>query len=150
MFNGDEISLERLPAGAFLTSGNNVMTIGWGFIGYMWRKRVFIAPVRESRFTREFIDKTGEFAVSIPREGELKSALKLAGTKSGRDVDKLGEIDSHKAEKVNTVLIDGAEKYYECKVLANIPINKSDLDDSIKGFYDDDDMHILYIGEILD
>lgn len=150
MFNGDEISLERLPAGAFLTSGNNVMTIGWGFIGYMWRKRVFIAPVRESRFTREFIDKTGEFAVSIPREGELKSALKLAGTKSGRDVDKLGEIDSHKAEKVNTVLIDGAEKYYECKVLASIPINKSDLDDSVKDFYSDNDMHILYIGEILD
>lgn len=150
MFNGDEISLERLPAGAFLTSGNNVMTIGWGFIGYMWRKRVFIAPVRESRFTREFIDKMGEFAVSIPREGELKSALKLAGTKSGRDVDKLGEINNHKAEKVNTVLIDGAEKYYECKVLASIPINKSDLDDSVKDFYSDNDMHILYIGEILD
>lgn len=149
MFNGDEIALERLPSGAFLTSGNNVMTIGWGFIGYMWRKRVFIAPVRESRFTREFIDKTGEFAVSVPHEGELKTALKLAGTKSGREIDKLGEISNHKASTVNTVLIDGAEKYYECKVLAAIPINKADLDESVKGFYDDDDMHILYIGEIL-
>lgn len=149
MFNGDEISLERLPSGAFLTSGNNVMTIGWGFIGYMWRKRVFIAPVRESRFTKEFIDKTGEFAVSIPCEGELKAELKLAGTKSGRDIDKLSKISNHKADEVNTVLIDGAERYYECKVLASIPINKADLDDSVKAFYADDDMHILYIGEIL-
>lgn len=149
MFNGDEISLERLPSGAFLTSGNNVMTIGWGFIGYMWRKRVFIAPVRESRFTKEFIDKTGEFAVSIPCEGELKAELKLAGTKSGRDIDKLSKISNHKANEVNTVLIDGAERYYECKVLASIPIKKADLDDSVKDFYADDDMHILYIGEIL-
>lgn len=149
MFNGDEISLERLPTGAFLTSGTNVMTIGWGFIGYMWRKRVFIAPVRESRFTKEFIDKTGEFAVSIPREGELKAELKLAGTKSGRDIDKLSKISNHKANKINTALIDGAEKYYECKVLASIPINKSDLDDSVKEFYSDNDMHILYVGEIL-
>ena len=43
-------------SGAFLCSGDNVMVASWGMIGVMWGKKVFVAPVRESRYTKEFID----------------------------------------------------------------------------------------------
>ncbi len=36
----------------------NTMTIGWGMIGVEWGKPVFITLVRESRFTKEYLDKT--------------------------------------------------------------------------------------------
>ena len=42
--------------GAFLVSGDNVMTASWGFVGVMWGKKIFITPVRESRYTKTFID----------------------------------------------------------------------------------------------
>ena len=48
-----------LNTGAFLCSGDNVMVISWGMIGVMWGKKVFVAPVRESRYTKEFIDRLG-------------------------------------------------------------------------------------------
>ena len=52
--------------GAFLVSGDNVMTASWGFVGVMWGKKIFITPVRESRYTKTFIDKNNHFTISIP------------------------------------------------------------------------------------
>ena len=46
--------------GAFVTSGDNVMVASWGFVGVMWGKKVFVAPIRDSRYTKEMLDKTGE------------------------------------------------------------------------------------------
>ena len=45
------------------TKGDNVntMIIGWGTVGIIWREPIFIAYVRESRYTREILDKTNEF-----------------------------------------------------------------------------------------
>ena len=45
--------LEQLPRGAFLSvrgPRDNVMTIGWGTIGYMWKKPVLMVMVRRSRY----------------------------------------------------------------------------------------------------
>lgn len=152
MFDNTESSLKQLVKGAFITSGDepcNVMTIGWGFIGYMWRKPVFIAPVRQSRFTKTFIDNTGEFAISVPRDGDKHDELKLCGTKSGREVDKIAMLNTRKATKINTKLISDCNNYYECKVLAAVPLDIDMLDESVRNNYADGDMHVLYIGEIL-
>ena len=55
--------LQALPKGVLLTTacdGNvNTMTIGWAHIGIVWSKPVFIAYVRESRYTKELLDKSG-------------------------------------------------------------------------------------------
>lgn len=152
MFEKIDTTLNNLSSGALLTSGNepcNVMTIGWGFVGFMWRKKVIAVAIRESRLTKEFVDKTGEFGLSIPKSGEMRQEIKLCGTKSGREVDKISMIKTKNATKIGTKLVDGCELYYECKVLAAIPMNKDDMNDNIKEFYADDDMHVLYIAEIL-
>lgn len=152
MFENTENILKQLTKGAFITSGSapcNVMTVGWGFIGYMWRKPVFIAPVRQSRYTKEFIDRTGVFAVSVPREGEKRDELRLCGTKSGRDIDKIALLETQNAKKIDTKLIADCETYYECKVLSVVPLNCDELHESVLGDYSNGDMHVLYIGEIL-
>jgi len=62
--------LEALPKGILLTSkaGDRVnsMTIGWGTLGIEWSTPIFVAFIREHRFTRELLDKNPEFTVNIP------------------------------------------------------------------------------------
>lgn len=58
-----------LLVGAKKNGDTNVMTIGWGFIGLMWRKNIFAVLVRPSRFTHEFLDDSSEFTVNVPSEG---------------------------------------------------------------------------------
>ena len=66
--------------GAFVTSGDNVMVASWGFVGVMWGKKVFVAPIRDSRYTKEMLDKTGEFTVSVPAAGTMKKELAFCGS----------------------------------------------------------------------
>ena len=61
---------KALPRGILLTTKRdgkvNTMTIGWGHIGIEWGKPIFVAYVRDSRYTREMLDGSGEFTVNIP------------------------------------------------------------------------------------
>ena len=60
---------KTLPEGILLnTRGEkfNSMVIGWGHLGVIWGLPTFTVYVRQSRYTREQLDKTGEFTVSVP------------------------------------------------------------------------------------
>ncbi len=140
-----------LSTGAFLSSGENVMIASWGMIGVMWGKKVFVAPVRESRYTKEFIDKTGEFCVSVPNAGEMLDAVKFCGTKSGRDFDKWTEcsLEKVKAKSVDAYVVGGCQKYFECKVLGVVPMGDMDLS-SVAKWYPTADKHVFYFGEIVE
>ncbi len=140
-----------LTTGAFLSSGDNVMIASWGMVGVMWGKKVFVAPVRESRYTKEFIDKTGEFCVSVPNAGEMMDAVKFCGTKSGRDFDKWQEcnLEKVKAKSGQSYVVGGCQKYFECKVIGVLPMG--DMDISVVGkWYPTDDKHVFYFGEIVE
>ena len=72
---------KAMKKGVLLTtkSGNfvNTMTIGWGKIGIEWNRTVFIAYVRESRYTKALLEESGEFTVNIPvNEAERKPCEK--------------------------------------------------------------------------
>lgn len=90
--NGITAALER---GVFLTTKNgekvNSMVIGWGHLGRIWERPVFVAYVRNCRYTREMLDRNPEFTVNVPVDGFDKKAFALCGTKSGRDMDKIAE-----------------------------------------------------------
>ena len=82
-----------LAKGAFLTTRDgdkiNTMVIGWGHIGRIWERPVFVAYVRDSRYTRELLDRNPEFTVNIPA-GEIdRNAFRICGSQSGRDMDKI-------------------------------------------------------------
>ena len=84
--------LENVGKGVLLTTKAdgrpNTMTIGWGTLGIEWGKPICTVFVRESRYTKELLDKNGEFTVNVPM-GEIdKNILAVCGTKSGIDMDK--------------------------------------------------------------
>lgn len=87
--------LAALPRGLLLTTSaggrTNSMVIGWGTLGIEWKKRVFVAYVRESRFTHELLDKNPEFTINVPTGDIDPKIMSICGTKSGRDIDKIAE-----------------------------------------------------------
>ena len=97
----------------------NTMTIGWGTLGIQWGKPIFIAFVRESRYTKELLDKNPEFTVNIPYGEYDKSILSICGTRSGRDMDKIRQLGLT-LEEPETISVPGIRQLpltLECKVI---------------------------------
>ena len=90
--------VKELKEGVLLTAKADdqvsSMTISWGMLGIEWGRPVLVTFLREHRFTKELIDKNGEFTVNIPYGQDAKDILNFCGTKSGRDVDKFQELGS--------------------------------------------------------
>ena len=79
---------------ALLTAGTadrcNTMTIGWGQAGRLWGLQTCTVYVRPERYTYQFMEDQAYFTVSVlPKD--MKNAMALCGTKSGRDMDKIKE-----------------------------------------------------------
>ena len=97
----------------------NTMTIGWGMLGLEWGKPMFIALVRETRYTKEFLDSIGEFTVNIPIGEADSKVLGICGSKSGRDLDKIQSLGLE-LEESEIVSVPGIRQFpltLECKVL---------------------------------
>ena len=114
---------KMLPGGILLTTkaGDTVdtMTIGWGTIGIQWGKPIFIAFVRDSRYTKELLDRNGEFTINVPM-GEIdKKILGYCGTKSGRDTDKFADLGLTMVapEVISVPSIRELPLTLECKVI---------------------------------
>ncbi|NLB87990.1 MAG: flavin reductase family protein [Syntrophomonadaceae bacterium] len=149
--------LQQLPKGAFLTVKDdkdriNTMTIGWGSIGYMWQKPIIMVAVRYSRYTYDLIENAPDFTVSFPYTNEMKKELAVAGTKSGRDIDKFKELSLTLQDSLETQspAIAGCNLIFECKMIFKQPMEAKFLDEEIKRkHYSNNDYHVLYFGEIV-
>lgn len=133
----------------------NTMTIGWGTIGIEWGKPIFVAYVRDSRYTREILDATGEFTVNIPVDAADKQIISLCGTKSGREVDKIRELGLQ-LEESDVISVPGIRELpltLECKVIYRNVQDESRLPQNIQDRYysaiNAKDYHIAYYGEIV-
>ena len=136
----------------------NTMTIGWGKIGIEWNKPVFIAYVRETRYTKQLLEGGGEFTVNIPYGAFDNKILGYCGTKSGRDTDKIRDLGLTLVES-DVVSVPGIRQLpltLECRVIYK---QQQDLDKMPKAVIDrfypviDEagfrDYHIAYYGEIV-
>lgn len=149
-------TLELLGKGAFLTTAHggktNTMTIGWGSVGVTWMKPIFTVLVRQSRYTKDLIEKSGEFTVTIPFGGDMKEALGLCGTKSGRDLDKIqaAGLATKPGKKIATPVIDAKGLHYECKIVYKQTMIPEALDSNYQAsMYPKGDYHTIYFGEIV-
>ena len=83
-----DTTTKSLEKGVFLTTkaGDkiNSMVIGWGHIGRIWERPVFITYVRDCRYTYEMLERNPEFTVNVPINGFDKNAFRICGTQSGR------------------------------------------------------------------
>ena len=126
----------------------NTMTISWGSIGELWGKDVVFAFIRPQRYTKEFMDKSDYFTVSFFDE-KYKDALRICGTKSGRDCDKVSLAGLTAEYDGEAVYPSEAKLVIKCRKIA---VQKMDntgfIDGSIESNYKSGDYHFIYIGEI--
>ena len=150
--------LNQLVKGAFLTVKHeekvNTMTIGWGTLGYMWNRPIMMVPVRYSRYTHTLIHNAQSFTVCVPITKDLKKALALCGSKSGRDMDKISAsgltLAAPLSESIETPVIAECELHIECKIVYRQSMALDQLDvQIINKQYPNGDEHVLYYGEIV-
>jgi len=156
---------EALPQGILLnTDGDkhNAMVIGWGGLGTCWSVPVFTVYVRENRYTKSQLDKTGTFTVSIPLDKADPEITKICGWQSGHNIDKVKEAGLT-LEEPEANGVSGVKEYpltLECKVLYSQRQDPTRLPEAIfKKSYPQDvdgsypmanrDPHTAYIGEIV-
>lgn len=156
-FDNLDLAMKNLiKRGAFLTAkgdlGVNTMTIAWGYIGFSWNKPYFVAMVRPQRYTYEVLKSAEDFTVSIPYSDNMKNALTICGTKSGRDINKEKEanISFISSNIVSSPVVKDCNMYYECKITYIDKIDKDKFPNELKKNYPLDDYHFLYYGEIVD
>ena len=150
------IITEKLSSGGvFLTSNAggqpNVMTLGWGGVTQFFSVPCFIAPVRDSRFTYGILRKAGAFTVSIPLH-DMKPELMLAGTRSGRDINKFdGQgMTAAPAQQVHAPIVAECELHVECESMGYVRLNPDTMSDLIMGrWYPSGDMHTLFLGKVV-
>ncbi len=157
------------PGGILLTTKAggevNTMVIGWGLIGTLWGKPTFTAFVRTSRHTHALLEENPEFTVNVSLEGERlnRDIFAVAGTKSGRSVDKVAELGLTLVDgsTVDVPAIAEVPLTLECKVMYQQLMDKGSVPEDIQGrFYPADvtDIdkggncyyHVIYYGEIVD
>jgi flavin reductase (DIM6/NTAB) family NADH-FMN oxidoreductase RutF len=94
----------------------NVMAAAW-VMAIDFEPPKLAAVIAAGTYTRELIERTGEFVVSLPTRAMAKTAFEL-GSVSGRDVDKLKHfgLATSPASIVAAPLIDGCVAWLECRV----------------------------------
>lgn len=127
----------------------NTMTASWGGAGVLWGDNVVTAYIRPNRYTKEFVDEQECFSLSF-FDG-YKKELGVLGTVSGRDTDKIKDVNFH------VTMLDNVPAFEEAKLVL---IVKKLYVDSIKPgkfldsaidekWYPEKDYHEMYIAKIL-
>ena len=138
---------------ALLTAGPcdncNTMTVSWGAAGTLWGGPSVTAYVRQTRYTKEFMDSNDSFTLSF-FGGECKKALALCGKVSGRDCDKIAEAGLTVGDFDGAAAFEEARLVLKCsKKFVQLLAPESFVDKSILDrCYDDKDYHSMYIGLI--
>ena len=135
-----------------ITAGNeekvNTMTASWGGLGILWRKPVNFAFVRPTRYTYEFTEREEYYSLCFFSE-EYRDALKLCGTVSGRDRDKIAECHLTTRYDAEAPYFDEAETVMICRKMAAQDIDPAGfIDPAVEDCYNND-YHRVYTGEII-
>jgi len=127
----------------------NNMTASWGGFGYLWNKPVAYIFVRPPRYTYEFIEKNDFFTISFFEE-TFRDMLNLAGTKSGREIDKMQGLGLTPIKSTNnSIYYKEASIVLECRKLYFSDIDSNHfIDENIIKNYPKHDFHRMYIAEI--
>ena len=111
----------------------NVMTAVWA-TPVSFDPPYIAVCIGKTRYSHRLIKETKEFALNFP-SAEMKDAVIICGSKSGKNTDKFKEanLTQLKARKIKTPLIKECLANIECKA-----VNEIDSGD-----------HTIFVGEIL-
>ena len=154
--------LQALKKGILLTVKDgdrvNTMPSGWAHLGSEWNTPTFVAYVRGCRHTKPMLDSASEFTVNIPLAEADRNILKVCGTCSGRDMDKIKHLGLtlEEPEVISTPGIKELPLTLECKVIyRQQQTPQCVLDDHIFNHYQKDcsdieqDYHTVFYGQIV-
>lgn len=126
----------------------NAMTASWGTLGVLWNKNVAICFVRPQRYTYGLTEKSERFSLAFMGDG-YRDALKICGTKSGRDGDKLAMAGLSAVECDGVPVIAEARLVLVCrKLYADDLREEKFIDPALLGNYAAKDYHRVYVCEI--
>ena len=127
----------------------NTMTASWGGVGIMWHKPVAYIFLRPQRYTKELIDQTDTFSLSVLGE-EHREMLRYFGTVSGRDEDKIAKSKLQIAHEGATPYFADANTVMICRKLYAQPYDPACFIDKScdEKNYPNKDYHTMYIVEI--
>ena len=99
-----------------ISAGNeekrNTMTASWGGLGVIWGEPTATAYIRQTRYTKEFVDNSDYFTLSVfDMNKENRKALTLCGKVSGRDTDKI------KDAGLTPYYVDGTVGFEEARMI---------------------------------
>lgn len=136
-----------------VTAGNdsafNTMTASWGELGVLWGRPVATCFIRPQRYTKEFVDQSDDFTLSFFGE-EQRDALKVCGSTSGRDTDKVLDAGLSPMQVDGSMAFEEAQLVIVCHKLYAQQLDKACF--TAPRVYEDnypaDDLHTLYVGSI--
>ena len=132
-------------------SRHNAMTANWGGVGVLWGSPVATVYIRQSRYTKEFVDANEKFTIGFYDPEKYFEQLAYLGRVSGRDEDKLAAVGFHAVPVDGTTTFEEAHLTLVCrKAYAKF----LDADGFVPGsaddakWYSDHDYHTMYIAKI--
>lgn len=145
---------------ALVTAGTpadyNTMTISWGSLGTIWGNRnqgrqIATIYIKPSRYTFTYLETSDYFTISFFPENARRD-LAYLGSHSGRDEDKIAATSLTPVEKSHgTMGFKEATLTLVCHKLYSDGLKKESIPaDVVQAYYDGEEPHHFYIGEIVD
>lgn len=137
-----------------ITAGNdrqfNMMTAGWGGLGMMFGKPVAFCFIAPTRHTYQLMEKNDTYTLSFYTEA-YRDVLKLCGSKSGKDVDKVKESGLTPLTTPNgSKAFSEAWMIIECrKTVAQSITPEAITDPKLKEEWSTKQLYKMFIGEII-
>jgi flavin reductase (DIM6/NTAB) family NADH-FMN oxidoreductase RutF len=130
----------------------NAMTASWGGVGIMWGKPSAFVFIRQTRYTKEFVDAGDHFTLNF-FGGNFKKELGYFGRVSGRDEDKIAKIGMNVSTVENVPVFDDATTVLVCRKMFTQKLDEAGFIDRkvLEQNYEigsSDSMHSIYIAEI--
>ena len=140
----DMIGKQWMLVGAAKDGKVNAMTASWGGLGVMWGKNVAFVFIRQTRYTKEFVDNGETFSLSFFGDDQRKM-LNYMGTVSGRDADKVSECGLHVSLEENAPVFEEAELTLVCRKLFAQEMAKDgkNYEEILQYFYEGTELHHL-------
>lgn len=126
----------------------NTMTASWGGMGILWNKPVAFCFVRPQRYTYALTEQAERFSLSFFEE-KYREALRLCGTKSGREIDKFAAAGLTPIEVEGVPIVAEARLNLICRKLYVDTLKEEGflLPELLKN-YTAKDFHRVYVVEI--
>lgn len=128
----------------------NTMTASWGGLGVFCGKDVAFTFIRPQRYTKEFVDSSDTFSLSILPE-QYRQQLGYLGKVSGRDEDKISKSGLTTVYDCDTPYFAEADTVIICKKMCATDLYETDFiqKEMCDKWFAAKDYHTVYISEII-